>query len=133
MIHVNYHPDKFARMQSIWARYVEGDKHALDKYPVRTSVPCHYHSWLIAMRKDSHAMMHIINRQCVHTTTLCTVFFCQDLLPHDWGEYTFLVLLKSVTFLVVKSEFSQWPQWICMKAVRSVSNVMSLLLWLAGG
>lgn len=34
MIHVNYHPDKFARMQSIWARYVEGDAHALDKYPV---------------------------------------------------------------------------------------------------
>uniref|UniRef100_A0A7S2QU31 Nucleotide-diphospho-sugar transferase domain-containing protein n=1 Tax=Chlamydomonas chlamydogama TaxID=225041 RepID=A0A7S2QU31_9CHLO len=34
MIHVNYHPDKFARMQSIWARYVEGDMHALDKYPV---------------------------------------------------------------------------------------------------
>lgn len=34
MVHVNYHPDKFARMQSIWARYVEGDMHALDKYPV---------------------------------------------------------------------------------------------------
>ncbi|KAG2436249.1 hypothetical protein HXX76_006560 [Chlamydomonas incerta] len=34
MIHVNYHPDKFQRMQSIWAKYVEGDKTALDKYPV---------------------------------------------------------------------------------------------------
>ena len=34
MVHVNYHPDKFARMQSIWARYVENDMHALDKYPV---------------------------------------------------------------------------------------------------
>ena len=34
MVHVNYHPDKFARMQSVWARYVDGDKHALDKYPV---------------------------------------------------------------------------------------------------
>jgi hypothetical protein len=34
MIHVNYHPDKFARMQSIWARYIEGDMHALDKYPI---------------------------------------------------------------------------------------------------
>lgn len=34
MIHVNYHPDKFARMQSIWAKYVQGDKTALDKYPV---------------------------------------------------------------------------------------------------
>ena len=34
MVHVNYHPDKFARMQSIWARYVENDMRALDKYPV---------------------------------------------------------------------------------------------------
>ncbi|KAG2497784.1 hypothetical protein HYH03_004056 [Edaphochlamys debaryana] len=34
MVHVNYHPDKFQRMQSIWAKYVEGDKTALDKYPV---------------------------------------------------------------------------------------------------
>jgi len=34
MVHVNYHPDKFARMQSIWAHYVDGDVHALDKYPV---------------------------------------------------------------------------------------------------
>lgn len=38
MVHVNYHPDKFARMQSIWARYVEGDMHALDKYPVSAYV-----------------------------------------------------------------------------------------------
>ncbi|KAL6751100.1 nucleotide-diphospho-sugar transferase-domain-containing protein [Haematococcus lacustris] len=38
MVHVNYHPDKFARMQSIWARYVEKDMHALDKYPVGS---CH--------------------------------------------------------------------------------------------
>ncbi|GIL58590.1 hypothetical protein Vafri_13473 [Volvox africanus] len=34
MVHVNYHPDKFQRMQSVWARYVEGDRTALDKYPV---------------------------------------------------------------------------------------------------
>eukprot|EP00798_Chlamydomonas_sp_ICE-L_P007645 gene7645-801_t len=34
MVHVNYHPDKFARMQSVWARYVEKDMHALDKYPI---------------------------------------------------------------------------------------------------
>jgi len=34
MVHVNYHPDKFQRLQSVWARYVEGDMHALDKYPV---------------------------------------------------------------------------------------------------
>jgi hypothetical protein len=34
MVHVNYHPDKCARMQSIWAKYVNGDKAALDKYPI---------------------------------------------------------------------------------------------------
>lgn len=34
MVHANYHPDKYQRLQSIWARYVDGDKHALDKYPV---------------------------------------------------------------------------------------------------
>lgn len=30
-VHVNYHPDKFARMQSVWERYVNNDLHALDK------------------------------------------------------------------------------------------------------
>eukprot|EP00798_Chlamydomonas_sp_ICE-L_P031415 gene31415-6583_t len=34
MVHVNYHPDKWERMQSIWARYVDGDLTALDKYPI---------------------------------------------------------------------------------------------------
>ncbi len=73
MIHVNYHPDKFERMQvrclpscccchlprvhqgqgarvctviigdclraqAIWRRYVEGDAHALDRFPVGS---CH--------------------------------------------------------------------------------------------
>ncbi|MEW5307111.1 MAG: hypothetical protein WDW36_009528 [Sanguina aurantia] len=38
MVHVNYHPDKFARMQSVWERYVNNDLHALDKYPVGS---CH--------------------------------------------------------------------------------------------
>lgn len=27
----SYHPDKFQRLQSVWAYYVEKDKHALDK------------------------------------------------------------------------------------------------------
>lgn len=33
MVHVNYHPDKFERMQAVWAKYVEGDARALDKFP----------------------------------------------------------------------------------------------------
>ena len=33
MVHVNYHPDKFERMQAVWARYVDGDLKALDKFP----------------------------------------------------------------------------------------------------
>ncbi len=34
MVHVNYHPDKFERLQSVWKKYVEGDAHALDHYPI---------------------------------------------------------------------------------------------------
>lgn len=34
MVHVNYHPDKYQRIQDIWKRYVHEDKHALDKYPI---------------------------------------------------------------------------------------------------
>ncbi|KAK9817003.1 hypothetical protein WJX72_008113 [[Myrmecia] bisecta] len=33
MIHVNYHPDKHARMKAIVRRFVAGDKHALDHFP----------------------------------------------------------------------------------------------------
>jgi hypothetical protein len=34
MVHVNYHPDKYERLQSVWKKYVEGDAHALDHYPI---------------------------------------------------------------------------------------------------
>jgi hypothetical protein len=34
MVHVNYHPDKYERLQSVWKKYVEGDVHALDHYPI---------------------------------------------------------------------------------------------------
>eukprot|EP00899_Mesostigma_viride_P005546 jgi/Mesvir1/14993/Mv14652-RA.1 len=33
MIHVNYHPDKHIRMKAIVARYLHGDKRALDQFP----------------------------------------------------------------------------------------------------
>eukprot|EP00898_Chlorokybus_atmophyticus_P001142 jgi/Chlat1/2028/Chrsp159S02324 len=33
MVHMNYHPDKHERMKGAWKRYVEGDSHALDKFP----------------------------------------------------------------------------------------------------
>ncbi|KAL4430612.1 hypothetical protein ABPG77_005852 [Micractinium sp. CCAP 211/92] len=32
-VHVNYHPDKFERMKAVVKRYVDGDMHALDKFP----------------------------------------------------------------------------------------------------
>lgn len=38
MVHVNYHPDKFQRLQSVIKRYVDGDMHALDSYPIGS---CH--------------------------------------------------------------------------------------------
>jgi hypothetical protein len=34
MVHVNYHPDKYERLQSVWKKYVDGDAHALDHYPI---------------------------------------------------------------------------------------------------
>jgi len=40
MVHVNYHPDKFERMQSVWKRYIEGDLHALDSYPLGSCTNC---------------------------------------------------------------------------------------------
>eukprot|EP00887_Chlorella_sp_A99_P008059 scaffold12.g8059.t1 len=33
MVHVNYHPDKFERMKAVVKRYVDGDAHALDRFP----------------------------------------------------------------------------------------------------
>lgn len=33
MIHVNYHPNKFERMQAIAKLYFNGDEHALDDFP----------------------------------------------------------------------------------------------------
>lgn len=33
MVHVNYHPDKLERMKAIVRKYVDGDEHALDKFP----------------------------------------------------------------------------------------------------
>lgn len=33
MIHVNYHPDKFERMQAIVKYYFNGDEDALDPFP----------------------------------------------------------------------------------------------------
>ena len=33
MVHVNYHPDKYNRMLAVWAKYVDGDEHALDPFP----------------------------------------------------------------------------------------------------
>ena len=33
MIHVNFHPDKFERMQAVWKYYVDGEKSALDAFP----------------------------------------------------------------------------------------------------
>jgi arabinosyltransferase len=32
-VHVNYHPQKFERMQSVWRRYVDNDTKALDEWP----------------------------------------------------------------------------------------------------
>mmetsp|Transcript_12362 Transcript_12362/g.31174 ORF Transcript_12362/g.31174 Transcript_12362/m.31174 type:complete len:106 (+) Transcript_12362:1-318(+) len=34
MVHVNYHPDKWDRMKAVIRRYVHGDLHALDKFPI---------------------------------------------------------------------------------------------------
>lgn len=33
MIHVNYHPNKFERMQAIVKYYFNGDENALDPFP----------------------------------------------------------------------------------------------------
>jgi hypothetical protein len=33
MIHVNYHPNKFERMQAIVKYYVNGEENALDEFP----------------------------------------------------------------------------------------------------
>jgi hypothetical protein len=33
MVHINYHPDKHERMQAVVKYYVDGDEHALDKFP----------------------------------------------------------------------------------------------------
>mmetsp|Transcript_23 Transcript_23/g.50 ORF Transcript_23/g.50 Transcript_23/m.50 type:complete len:368 (+) Transcript_23:166-1269(+) len=33
MVHVNYHPDKHARMKAVFAYYKHGDLHALDPFP----------------------------------------------------------------------------------------------------
>jgi len=38
MVHVNYHPDKWSRMQAIWRRYIDGDLHALDSFPLGVGV-----------------------------------------------------------------------------------------------
>ena len=34
LVHVNFHPDKWDRMKSVVARYVEGQRKALDPYPI---------------------------------------------------------------------------------------------------
>jgi arabinosyltransferase len=33
MVHINYHPDKHARMQAVFRYFVDGDEHALDGFP----------------------------------------------------------------------------------------------------
>lgn len=33
MIHINYHPDKHARMLAVVKYYVDGDDHALEQFP----------------------------------------------------------------------------------------------------
>jgi hypothetical protein len=33
MVHINYHPDKHARMKAVLRYYSEGDEHALDGFP----------------------------------------------------------------------------------------------------
>lgn len=33
MVHINYHPDKHERMQAVVKYYIDGDEHALDKFP----------------------------------------------------------------------------------------------------
>uniref|UniRef100_A0A061SJT2 Glycosyltransferase cazy family gt77-like protein n=1 Tax=Tetraselmis sp. GSL018 TaxID=582737 RepID=A0A061SJT2_9CHLO len=34
MVHINYHPDKWQRMKAVIKRYLKGDSHALDGYPL---------------------------------------------------------------------------------------------------
>lgn len=33
MVHINYHPDKHERMRAVVQYYVDGDEHALDRFP----------------------------------------------------------------------------------------------------